>query len=154
MRVSLPTPQRAWLAISLAGFFLGVTASIALPHSYSLTAAGDLIQSFLLLSLLAVSVTNTRASRHQVRMFWLLMSVSISLWLSAQLWWTYFEVVLRKDVPNPFVGDIAIVLHLVPMVAALAVRADQEGQRSQRRSLDFVLLFGWWLYLYLFFVIP
>ena len=30
----------------------------------------------------------------------------------------------------------------------------KKARRSQRRSLDFVLLFGWWLYLYLFFVIP
>jgi diguanylate cyclase (GGDEF)-like protein len=82
------------------------------------------------------------------------MSASVSLWFSSQVLWTYFELILGKEVPNPFVGDIAIVLHLVPMVAALAIRADKESQRSQRSSLDFVLLFSWWLYLYLFFVIP
>ena len=59
---------------------------------------------------------------------WLFMAFGVALWVSAQLLWTYFEVILRKEVPNPFVGDIAIVLHLVPIVAALAIRPDMERQ--------------------------
>jgi diguanylate cyclase (GGDEF)-like protein len=152
--VYLSTTQRAWLATASGVLALGVIVSLASPPSYFLTAAGDLIQSLLLLSLLVASVANVHASCHPVRKFWLLMSASVFLWFSAQILWTYFEVILRNEVPNPFVGDVAIVLHLVPMVAALAIRADKESQRSQRSSLDFVLLFSWWLYLYLFFVIP
>jgi diguanylate cyclase (GGDEF)-like protein len=84
------------------------------------------------------------------------MVVACGIWLSVQVLWTYFEVYLRRDTPNPFVGDIALFLHLVPMMAALAVRPDIERSPQPARvgSLDFVLLFFWWLYLYLFVVIP
>jgi diguanylate cyclase (GGDEF)-like protein len=82
------------------------------------------------------------------------MSAGVGLWVSAQLLWTHFEVLLRKEVPNPFVGDILLVLHLVPIVAAIVIRPDKERPRSKLRTLDFVMLFSWWLYLYLFFVIP
>lgn len=132
---------------------LGVIVSLGSAPSFFLTAAGDLIQSLLLFSLLIAVAANAHACDRATRMFWLFMAFGVALWVSAQLLWTYFEVILRKEVPNPFVGDIAIVLHLVPIVAALAIRPDMERQRSQLRSLDFVLLFSWWLYLYLFFVI-
>jgi diguanylate cyclase (GGDEF)-like protein len=134
--------------------FLGTIGSLVFPACFFLTAVGDLIQSLLLLSLLVSVIANVRTSCRPVWMFWLFMSVSVTLWLSAQVLWTNFEVILQKEVPNPFVGDVAIVLHLVPIVAALAIRPDHDRPRSRLRSFDFVLLFSWWLYLYLFFVIP
>jgi diguanylate cyclase (GGDEF)-like protein len=78
------------------------------------------------------------------------------MWLSAQLSWTYLEVFLRQEVPNPFVADIVLFLHVVPMMAALAVQPHlKRNDRSLRLvSLDFFLLLTWWLYLYLFIVIP
>ena len=137
-----------------AVFCLALVVSIASRPSSFLTAVGDLIQCLLLSSLLVAVVANMRVGDRPARIFWFFMSIGMGVWLSSQLLWTYFEVILRKEVPNPFVGDVAIVLHLVPIVAALAIRPDREEQRSQLRSLDFVLLFSWWLYLYLFFVIP
>jgi len=45
-------------------------------------------------------------------------------------------------VPNPFLGDVVLFLHLVPMIAALAVLPHlREGERDERiRMLDFTLL--------------
>jgi len=83
------------------------------------------------------------------------MAGGCSLWLTAQVLWSTLEVFYRKPVPNPFVGDIALFLHLVPLMAMLALRADQV--RTRRRYLDqvdFGMLFVWWVYLYLFIVIP
>jgi diguanylate cyclase (GGDEF)-like protein len=78
------------------------------------------------------------------------------MWLFAQVLWTYFEVFLRQDTPNPFVGDVILFLHVVPMMAALAVQPHiQRNDHSLRLiSVDFLLLLTWWLYLYLFIVIP
>ncbi|MBV9342890.1 MAG: diguanylate cyclase [Acidobacteria bacterium] len=128
--------------------------SILAPPSFALTAVGDLVQCLLLSSLLVALAINVCACSRAVRIFWLLLLIGVGFWLLAQTLWTYFEVILRREVPNPFVGDLAIVLHLVPIVAALAMRPDREEQRSRLTSLDFLLLFSWWLYLYLFFVIP
>ena len=84
------------------------------------------------------------------------MAFGCGMWLCAQVLWTYFEVFLRQEVPNPFVGDVVLFLHVVPMMAALVVQPHvQRNDHSLRLgSLDFFLLLTWWLYLYLFIVIP
>jgi hypothetical protein len=50
-------------------------------------------------------------------------------------------------VPDPFLGDIVLFLHLVPMIAALAVLPHlREDERDERiRMLDFTLLLTWWV---------
>jgi diguanylate cyclase (GGDEF)-like protein len=121
-----------------------------------LTAFGDVTQCLLLflatLSILSVAVN----SAGRTRLFWVLLSFGFAMWLGTQIWWTYFEVLLRQEVPNPFAGDIILFLHIVPMMAALAVQphVKQDGQSARFGSLDFLLLLVWWLYLYLFVVIP
>jgi diguanylate cyclase (GGDEF)-like protein len=84
------------------------------------------------------------------------MAIGCAMWFCTQVLWTYFEVYLRQETPNPFVGDVILFLHLVPMMAAVAVQPHlQRNDRSLRlMSLDFLLLLTWWLYLYLFIVIP
>jgi diguanylate cyclase (GGDEF)-like protein len=101
-------------------------------------------------------VGNVRAEEARSRLFWALMTLGCGIWLCVQILWTYFEVFLRTDVPNPFVGDVALFLHLVPLMGALAVRPDLERDESviQPGGVDFLLLIAWWLYLYLFVVIP
>src|SRR5712691_3425332 len=131
-------------------------ASLWLGRGFQLTALGDLIQSICLLAGLVFAVVNIRVTRGRVRGFWTLVSLGFGLWLAFQFLWNYFEVVLRHEVPNPFVGDIILFLHVVPMMAALAVRphARDNEQATRLSSIDFSLLLIWWLYLYLFAVIP
>jgi hypothetical protein len=120
-----------------------------------LTCFGDLIQCGSLLTCCLYTVRARRGKNTSTRIFWSLMAGGCSLWLTAQVLWSILEVFYRKSVPNPFVGDIALFLHLVPFMAMLALRADQA--RSRRRHLDqvdFGMLFVWWVYLYLFIVIP
>ena len=49
------------------------------------------------------------------------MTLGMLFWLTYQGMWNYFEVLKRQDVPPTFLGDIVLFLHLVPMIAALAV---------------------------------
>jgi diguanylate cyclase (GGDEF)-like protein len=99
---------------------------------------------------------NLRTSYKKDRLFWALMAVGCGMWFFTQVLWTYFEVFLRQDAPNPFVGDVILFLHVVPMMAALAVQPHIERNDHSLRlvSVDFFLLLTWWLYLYLFIVIP
>ena len=78
------------------------------------------------------------------------------MWFSSQAAWTYFEVFRRQEVPNPFAGDIVLFLHLVPMIAALALKPHLQVDNNSVRAgwLDLALLLIWGLYLYLFVVIP
>src|SRR5690349_10608077 len=105
---------------------LGVVLSITLRHGFLLTASGDLIQCLLLCCVLLGFAGNVTRAQHRTRLFWLLMALSCAMWLCAQLLWTYFEVWLRREVPNPFVADVAFFLHLVPVMGALAIRPDIE----------------------------
>lgn len=132
-----------------------IVSLLARP-SVGLTAFGDLLQCVLLLCATLAVLSNIRSTDKREQMFWLLVALGCGMWLCAQLLWTYFEVFLRQEAPEPFIGDVILFLHIVPMMAALAVRPHlQRDDHSLRLgSLDFFLLLTWWLYLYLFVVIP
>ncbi len=133
-----------------------IAISVLARRSFALTAFGDILQNLILLAATLVFFTNFRRASPKNRLFWALMTMGLGLWLASQVMWTYFEVYLRQEAPNPFVGDVILFLHIVPMMAALAilphVQHDDHGIRVD--TLDFTLLLTWWLFLYLFVVIP
>jgi signal transduction histidine kinase len=131
-------------------------AGLFLRPGAHLNAAGDLGQCLAAVlgcvGLAAPAIANRRRSRT----FWWLWSFSALLWLGAQGAWTYFEVVLRQDVPNPFLGDVVFFLRAVPIMGALALRPhdSRKGVSAHIAYLDSALLVFWWVYLYVFAVIP
>lgn len=133
-----------------------VLVSLLVPRSFVLTAFGDLVQSALLICSTAAVLSNIRNKDKRVRFFWMLLGLGCGMWLCSQLLWTYFEVFLREEAPNPFVGDVILFLHVVPLMAAVAVQphVQQDNRALRVGSLDFLLLLTFWLYLYLFIVIP
>ena len=138
-----------------------IVVSLLVPRSFGLTAFGDITQCILLGCATVAIVwnlgsSNLGVSNKKPQIFWVLMALGCGMWLSSQMLWTYFEVYLRQEVPNPFIGDVILFLHVVPMMAALALQPHiQRDDHSLRLvSLDFFLLLTWWLYLYLFIVIP
>ncbi len=133
-----------------------IVLSMVAARSFALTAFGDLLQTFLLSCATIAILSNLKAVDKKIKLFWGLMGLGFGMWLCAQVLWTYFEVFLRQEVPNPFVGDVVLFLHIVPMMAAVALQPHiKQDERSARvGSLDFILLLIWWLYLYLFIVIP
>jgi len=133
-----------------------VVVSLLAPRGKGLTAFGDLTQFALLLCATLSILSNVRTSYKRAQLFWGLMAFGCGMWLCTHVLWTYFEVFLRQDTPNPFVGDVVLFLHVVPMMAALVVQPHiRRNDHSLRLvSLDFFLLLTWWLYLYLFIVIP
>jgi signal transduction histidine kinase len=145
--------------ISLVALVSGQLAiSVLIGRGTTLTIASDLLQSALLLLACAAFVPNIfgceRGSR--ARLFWILMSMGMFFWLAYQGLWIFFEVVLRKEVPVIFTGDIILFLHLVPMIAALALRPHlkESDPGAPVGMLDFTLLLTWWVFLYVYCVIP
>jgi signal transduction histidine kinase len=129
-----------------------VLAALALPRAHDLTALSDWIQLFLLLSGTLAFIPNAVRSHGRGRAFWALLAAGMALWFLYQAMWIYFEVFLHQEVPDIFAGDIVVFLHIVPMMAALALRphAPQDEYSSNLRRLDFALLIFWWVYLYVF----
>jgi signal transduction histidine kinase len=155
----LAARTKLWICLLIAPVLAQTVASLVMSRGAALTIASDLIQGTLLLVATAAFLPNIarwRCSTLQVRLFWILMSVGMLFWLTYQGMWNYFEVVKRQDVPDPFLGDVVLFLHLVPMIAALALLPHlREDDRDPRiRMLDFALLLTWWIFIYVYAVIP
>jgi len=148
--------SKLWV-LAVAGLvFAQAIASLLFSQNFQLTVLSDITQCVLLLSGTAAVLRNVLNERGRTRLFWSLMTLGMTFWLSYQLLWVYFEVLLRTDVPNAFVGDIVIFIHIVPMMAALVLQphSKHDDPTSRLGTLDFFLLLVWWIYLYLFTVIP
>jgi len=148
-----------WWAVVLAGLVSAqLLISAFMRRGTALTVSSDLLQSALLLLVVAAFVPNIFRSQRgsRTRPFWMLMSLGVLLWLAYQGMWNYFEVVLHQEVPVIFAGDAVLFLHLVPMIAALSLRPHlrEKEHNAPVRMLDFALLMTWWAFLYVYCVIP
>jgi signal transduction histidine kinase len=150
--VCLRAYSKFWTAVVAVCMATQVLAALAMQRGFALTALSDCIQSVLLLSAAVAFVPNALRARGRLRVFWALLVSGMAFWFSYQLMWTYYEVWLRTDVPDLCIGDIILFLHIVPLMAALAVRphAPQDEYSPRLRRLDFALMMVWWMYLYVF----
>jgi signal transduction histidine kinase len=133
-----------------------VLAALFLHDSFRLTALSDVIQCILLFSGSMSIIPHIATSRGRLRLFWTLIEIGITFWFTYQLFWTYHEVWLRTPVPDLCAADIVLFLHIVPLMAALALRphAQEDEYAARLRRLDFALMMVWWAYLYVLIVIP
>jgi diguanylate cyclase (GGDEF)-like protein len=133
-----------------------IAAAVYVPRSFSLTLINDAVQFVLIGSAALVFKVNASASAKPTRLFWMLLAACWGIRLVGQLIWMYFDLVLRMEAPNPFIGDILLFLSSIPFLAALLLQPHlgPVGGRKSQGTVDFLLLLLWWLYLYLFFVIP
>jgi signal transduction histidine kinase len=152
----LRTYAKFWTAAVAACLATLVVAALLLPQSFRLTALSDVMQSLLLFSGTVSLIPHAVRSRGRLRLFWTLLATGMGLWFAYQFVWIYFEVWLRTDVPDLCAGDMILFLHIVPLMAALALRphAPQDEYAARLRRLDFALMMVWWVYLYVLIVIP
>ena len=145
-----------WVALVAFLTLEQIAATLLVPRALPLTLITDVIGFLLMLSALLVFLVNVSASPKQTQLFWMLLAACWGVRIVGQAMWMYFDLILRKEAPNPFVGDILLFLSNIPVLAALLLQPHLnpvEGRKS-RGAVDFLLLLLWWLYLYLFFVIP
>ena len=131
---------------------LQITASLLVHRSFGLVALSDALQFLLLLSAVLSCLPGIFLHRGRNRVFWVLMGVGFSCWLTYQLVWSYVEVIQRQEVPDLFSWDALLFIHIVPMMAALALQPSIKQQERDWRSgsLDFALLLLWWVYVYVY----
>ena len=136
------------------GFYAGV--SFYLKPGDSLSAFGDIAQCFVPLIANAGLLINAGTPHWRRNIFWMLLALSCSMWMMGQFEWTYYEIYLHREVPDPFAGDIIFFLRGIPLIAALALRPHlkREELRMGLGYLDFALLLTWWTFVYAFFVLP
>jgi signal transduction histidine kinase len=148
--------RRQWRIACLVGITL-IYASVSLSTSagFGLLAFGDIAQFSLLFLAFLLIVSNAVSTHGQVRLFWGLMALGCLLWSANLALWTLYEVVLRRTIPDPFVGDVILFVHVVPFMAAVALRPHlSEEKKLYFSTLNFLTLLVWWVFLYAFIVFP
>jgi signal transduction histidine kinase len=124
--------------------------------SLVLTAAGDGSAWILILASAVIATANAVRERGQTRVFWALMAVGCLTWSFTLGMWAYYEVLLRREIPEPFFGDVILFIHVIPMIGAAALRPHHAHQQEKLHlsTLNFVMLLIWWVFLYAFIVFP
>jgi signal transduction histidine kinase len=86
----------------------------------------------------------------------MLLAMGCTLWMIGQFDWTYYEIYLHRAMPDTDPIDIVFFLRGIPMMAALTLRPHlKRGELRLRFGyLDFALLLTWWIFLYVFIVLP
>lgn len=142
----------------IAGAILAISTVLALSRSQAVEvlAFSNITSLLLLLSAMAIMLRNGLRGRGPARAFWILMASGFGLWASNQAGWTVYELVLRRPMPDPFFGDSLLFLHIVPFMAAVALRPHR-SKASDTASfgiLNALMLLLWWVFLYAFLVFP
>lgn len=143
--------------VAAAGITLAFALVCLLGHrGAALTAFADVYGLLLMLAGLGIAIVNACTRPRQERSLWILMALGFALWTANQTAWTVWESVLHREIPDPFVFDIVLFFHTVPMIAALAWRPDLATREGKvlLGVLNFLMLMGWWVFLYAFIVFP
>lgn len=151
-----PLRRHRWF-VAAAGYTLAFAAVCLIGHrSPGLTLFADLAGLVMMLAGLVTCLANVSTRPKEERSFWSLMALGFALWITNQTAWTIWENFLHRPIPDPFVFDIVLFFHAVPMIAAVAWRPDFASKRGKAllSVLNFLMLFGWWVFLYAFIVFP
>jgi len=143
--------------VAAAGITLAFTVvSLTAPKSAGLTAFADVGGLVIMLMAAAVMLWSAIRKPKRERGFWVLMTLGFSLWACNQGAWAHSELVLHQPIPDPYFFDIVLFFHVLPMIAAVGWRPDlvkKEG-KIHLSMLNFLMLVGWWIFLYAFLVFP
>jgi len=131
-------------------------ACALLPPGMARMAFSDIITALLMLSVLAAFGIPALSTAGRTRWFWILQATGWALLLIDQGVWITYDLILRTQMPVMHVADILLFTAGVPMLAGLLLRPHLKPNHRTTRlgTLDFFLLLLWWIYLYIFFIIP
>jgi signal transduction histidine kinase len=149
-------PKNSFLAGAVATVAAFAVGPYLFPNPLFRVAMGDIVPLAIVLAGAIIMAGNATESRGHARLFWSLMSAGMVLWSMSQAGWVWFEVFLRKPVPEPFVGDVVLFLHLVPFMAAVSIHP-QNADASESvagSAVSVLMLLSWWVIVYAFAVFP
>jgi signal transduction histidine kinase len=101
-------------------------------------------------------IRNALRGTGRVKAFWIMFSTGSFMWLTNQAMWFWYEVIRHRPMPDPFLGDPILFLHLVPFMTAVAVlpHVPLGSRKLHFSTLNTTVLLIWWVYLYAFVVFP
>jgi hypothetical protein len=162
MKVTASRPPRHGFSLSfwpglLVGF-LGIKAvlSLGLGLGDRLAPYGTSIYFALLLLATGFAIVNAVQRTQGRRVFWVFIAVGYGLWSLDQWLYVYYGFLRHTEVPDNSIADPALFLHLVPLMAAVAMlpHLNRYDQKAYRASLTFLFLLVAWVFLYAFLLFP
>src|SRR5580704_10093838 len=153
MRFSRVSSVVAGASILFVGGYL---ATLLFPGRAFQTEARSLLECVVPLFANACLLSNATSPHGKQNTFWKLLALACTLLLAGRLIHTYDEFVLRSAARNSFLASAFPFLHMIPLMAALGLvphtAEDREG--SGDGVLDLTLLASFWIYLYVYAVLP
>src|ERR1700746_1169539 len=145
------------LAVAAFGIFILAVAAVTCfaPRGFAVVAFGDIFGLVVLL-LASVAMLQNAIAQPRHRAFCALLSAGCFLGAFNQAGWTWVEVILRRDLPDPFIGDVILFVHTVPFMAAVALRPHRplKDRKVGVGALNFLMVLVWWVFLYMVVVFP
>src|SRR5690348_12658332 len=112
--------QHPWLTALVALAAVQIASSGTLK-GHTLASFADILQFTIMIAMVVGTALNIRPSRGSARGFWVLMTLSASMWAGDYGTWVYYEVIRGVHMPVPQPGDTLLILHVVPIMMALAM---------------------------------
>jgi len=153
----MPLLQRQRWFVAAAGITVAFAAvSLTARQGPVLTAIADIVGLAGMLAAAAITLVNALSKPREERSFWALTTVGFALWACNQAAWTIHEILLHQSPPEPYFFDIILFFHVVPLIAAVAWRPDLQKKEARVAfgAINFLMLLGWWIFLYAFLVFP
>ncbi len=153
----MPLLQRHRWFVAAAGITVAFAAvSLTARQGPVLTAVADIVGLAGMLAAAAITLVNAVSKPREERSFWALTTLGFALWACNQAAWTFHEILLHQSPPEPYFFDIILFFHVVPLIAAVAWRPDLQKKEARIAfgAVNFLMLLGWWIFLYAFLVFP
>src|SRR5579864_6654094 len=150
----MSSARKLWLVAAALTVAVGA-AELLMPRGRAMTAFGDLFP-LLLLAVATIAFFRNAFLQKKSRMFWLLLGFGCTLWAVNTAVWTYYELILKQALPEPCAADVILFIHVVPFMAAVALRPHRslQDRRALLDAINFLMLLIWWVFLYAFIVFP
>jgi hypothetical protein len=148
--------QRLYLGICAGVFIYDVIVAAVAKPCFALTMNADAVPCILLVVAILAVRENFQTSSGILPVFWRVFAVGLGVMLISQAFWFYFDWRRQTAAPSPVPGDALFLVAFVFFLSALALRPCSGSARFdlRLRSLDFLLLSLWWLFLYAYFALP
>jgi hypothetical protein len=149
-------PLSLWSAVLVGFLVIKAVLSLGLGLGNKLALYGGCAYFLLLLLATGFAILNAVERTHGRRLFWVFISLGYGLWSLDQWLFIYYGAIRHIDVPDNSIADPALFLHLVPLMAAIAMQPHlkQPDQKSYRATLNFLFLLVFWIFLYAYLLFP
>jgi PAS domain S-box-containing protein len=145
-----------WPRLAAVALTLQAVLSLAVPQGPRLSAYNSVVYFFVLLFAAGAAARNAFQSSQSIRLFWSFLAAGFGLWVVNPLSWVYCVLVLGQQYPDSVTFAVPLFLHIVLLIAAIAVRPHLKtvSERPHRATVNFLLLLFFWVFLYAYLVLP